>query len=347
MRILTLLICAIVLITTGLPLINSAEWWIRIFDFPRFQIAILTVVAIILAFVFLKFKWAYKIPLLVILAVCLIYQIQFVLVYTPLYNTQAKDSNKQRGENSFSLLVSNVRMENEEKERFQELVKKVNPDVLLITEPDKAWSAAVSKLDVDFPYSIKHPLENSYGMILLSKLPLTESAVNFLVKDSIPSIFTKITLPSGIKIDFYGVHPEPPKPGTDTYERDTELLLIGEKIRDSKNPTLVAGDLNDVGWSVTSKLFRKYSRLVDPRQGRGFFNTYSVMTPMFRYPLDHIFYSKEFGLLSLEKLEDVGSDHYPIFISLNYEPDEDNTEGLKDTNAVEEEEVEEKIEAGN
>jgi endonuclease/exonuclease/phosphatase (EEP) superfamily protein YafD len=143
------------------------------------------------------------------------------------------------------------------------------------------------------------------------------------------------------------VHPEPPMPGTDTYERDTELLLIGEKIRDSKNPTLVAGDLNDVAWSVTSKLFRKYSRLVDPRQGRGFFNTYSVKTPLFRYPLDHIFYSKEFGLLSLDKLEDVGSDHYPIFISLNYEPDEDNTEGLKDTNAAEEEKVEEKIEKGN
>jgi endonuclease/exonuclease/phosphatase (EEP) superfamily protein YafD len=340
-------LCAIVVITTGLPLINSAEWWIRIWDFPRVQIAFFTLVAIILAFVFLKFKWSYKLPLLVILAICLIYQIQFVLVYTTLYNTQAKDSNKQPGENSFSLLVSNVRMENEEKDQFQALVKKVNPDVLLITEPDQAWAVAINKLEVDFPYSIKHPLENTYGIILLSKLPLTESAVNFLVKDSIPSIFTKITLPSGNKIDFYGVHPEPPMPGTDTYERDTELLLIGEKIRDSKNPTLVAGDLNDVAWSVTSKLFRKYSRLVDPRQGRGFFNTYSVKTPLFRYPLDHIFYSKEFGLLSLDKLEDVGSDHYPIFISLNYEPDEDNTEGLKDTNAAEEEKVEEKIEKGN
>jgi endonuclease/exonuclease/phosphatase (EEP) superfamily protein YafD len=80
-----------------------------------------------------------------------------------------------------------------------------------------------------------------------------------LVKDDIPSIFTRITLPSGSIIDFYGVHPEPPKPGTDTYERDTELLIIGKKIRETKNPTIVAGDLNDVGWSVTSKLFRKYS----------------------------------------------------------------------------------------
>ncbi len=86
-----------------------------------------------------------------ILAVFLIYQIHFVLVYTPLFKTQAKDSNKQHGEKSFSLLVSNVRMENEEKERFQALVKKINPDVLLITEPDQAWAASISNLEVDFP----------------------------------------------------------------------------------------------------------------------------------------------------------------------------------------------------
>src|SRR5690606_18309926 len=124
--------------------------------------------------------------------------------------------------------------------------------------------------------SIKHPLDNTYGMMMLSKLPLTYSPVNFLVTDSIPSIFTRITLPSGSMIDFYGVHPEPPMPGTDTYERDTELLIIGKKIRESDIPTIVAGDLNDVGWSVTSKLFRKYSELVDPREGRGLYNTYNV-----------------------------------------------------------------------
>ncbi|MCA1761159.1 MAG: endonuclease/exonuclease/phosphatase family protein, partial [Bacteroidales bacterium] len=146
--------------------------------------------------------------------------------------------------------------------------------------------------------------------------------------------------------DFYGVHPEPPTPGSDTYERDTELLIIGKKIRESKNPTIVAGDLNDVGWSVTSKLFRKYSRLVDPREGRGLFNTYNVNVPLLRYPLDHIFYSSDFGLLTLEKLKDIGSDHFPLMIGLNYEPDEDNTEGLEKTDAGDKAEVEEKIEEG-
>ncbi len=343
MRILILILCTIVLTATGLPLINSAAWWIRIFDFPRVQIAVLTLLAIILVYIFLDLNWAYKLPLLLILAVALVYQLQFVLVYTPLYKTQAKESNKPTAENSLTLLVANVRMENDDKESFLASVRKYNPDILLITEPDKGWAASLSKLDEDFPYSVKYPLDNTFGMMLLSKFPLTESAVNFLVKDDIPSIFTRIILPSGSIIDFYGVHPEPPTPGTDTYERDTELLIIGKNVKETGNPSIVAGDMNDVGWSVTSKLFRKYSGLVDPREGRGLYNTYNVFVPLLRYPLDHIFFSMEFGLLSLKKLEDIGSDHFPLLIGLNYEPDNDNTEGLEKTNAGEEAEVEEKI----
>jgi endonuclease/exonuclease/phosphatase (EEP) superfamily protein YafD len=346
MRIFTLIFCAIVLAATGLPLIDTALWWIRIFDFPRFQIAVLTLVALILAWFYIRFKWKYKLPLLLILAIALVYQVQFVYVYTPLYKTRAKDRDQPVGENSFSLLVSNVRMENEEKELLHELVKTYNPDILLINEPDEIWAHSLSRLDNVYPYSIKYPMDNTYGMMLFSKLPLTESAVNFLVNEDIPSIFTRITLASGKIIDLYGVHPEPPMPGTDTYERDTELLIIGKRIRESNNPTIVAGDLNDVGWSVTSKLFRKYSGLVDPREGRGMYNTYNAFVPLFRYPLDHIFYSPDFGLITLKKLEAIGSDHFPILVALNYEPDDDNVEDVEKTDASEEAEVEEKIEDG-
>jgi hypothetical protein len=109
-------------------------------------------------------------------------------------------------------------------------------------------------------------------------------------------------------------------PDSDTYERDTELLIVGKKIKETGLPTIVAGDMNDVGWSVTSKLFRKYSELVDPREGRGLFNTYNAFVPFLRYPLDHIFYSGEFGLVSLKKLEKIGSDHFPLLVVLSYEP---------------------------
>lgn len=113
--------------------------------------------------------------MLLILAVSLICQVQFVIVYTPLYRTQAKDSNKPVGENSFTLLVTNVRMDNDDRDDFHARVEAYSPDILLINEPDQAWAASISKFDGDFPYSVKYPMGNTYGMMLLSKLPLTDS----------------------------------------------------------------------------------------------------------------------------------------------------------------------------
>lgn len=40
------------------------------------------------------------------------------------------------------------------------------------------------------------------------------------------------------------------------------------------------------------------------------------------------FYSKKFGLLNIEKMEGIRLDYFPILIGLNYEPDENNTNGL-------------------
>ncbi|MEX0882773.1 MAG: endonuclease/exonuclease/phosphatase family protein, partial [Cyclobacteriaceae bacterium] len=88
-------------------------------------------------------------------------------------------------------------MENKDRKKLMNLIKQKDPDLILLTEPDLLWTKSLIELDDKYPYSIKEPLSNTYGMILLSKLPLSESKVNYLVEKDIPSIFTKIHLPSG------------------------------------------------------------------------------------------------------------------------------------------------------
>jgi endonuclease/exonuclease/phosphatase (EEP) superfamily protein YafD len=122
----------------------------------------------------------------------------------------------------------------------------------------------------------------------------------------------------------HSLHPEPPHPARskDTEERDAELLIVAGQAAESTLPVLVAGDLNDVAWSHTTSLFQKISGLLDPRVGRGMYNTYHAGYPLVRFPLDHIFHTGDFELVRLEKGPAFGSDHFPVFIELRFAPEE-------------------------
>ena len=331
------------IVGTALPFIHSPAWWIRVFDFPRLQVACICLLSLILCFVFLP-EWNIYFYLLVsLLVVSFIYQLSHIIVYTPLYPIQAKKSNKEKSTDSFSLMVANILMTNKETEAFKKLVKENDPDLLLITEPDASWELALRPLEEVYPYTIKHPLENTYGMMLYSKLPLKNQQVNFLVEKDVPSFYAAVSLPSGSDFDLHCIHPRPPVPGSSSYERDTEILKIGKTVREKDRPAVVVGDLNDVGWSATTKRFQKYSRLADPRQGRGLFNTFNANNPLLRYPLDHIFYSENFGLINMQKLNNAGSDHFPMFIELSFEPTRDKIKNLPHLDKQDKEIIQETI----
>ena len=152
-----------------------------------------------------------------------------------------------------------------------------------------------------------------------------------------------LELPSGKRFDFFTVHPQPPHLNKNTDTREAELLLVAKEAKESPYASIVAGDLNDVAWSYTTSLFKKISGLLDPRIGRGFYNTYNALIPFFRYSLDHIFYDPAFRLIRLRRLPKFGSDHFPILIRLNYEPLKADEHEVPVADADEEAEAQEMI----
>ena len=334
------------LLATLLSMIPGPYWWVRIFDYPKAQTAVLCLIALLLSVFFLKIKPVLKVAWLLLLSTAFFYQASLIFVYTPLYVKQALDSNRATARNSFSLLISNVLMDNRQANGFLELVRRHDPDIILINEPNAWWEQQLQPLDEEYPYTIKYPLGNTYGMILYSKLPLKQKELNFLVQDDVPSVYAEVELPSGDTFDFYGLHPRPPKPGTDTYERDAEILLVGRKVKERGRPAVVAGDLNDVAWSHTSELFQRYSGLLDPRLGRGMYNTFNAKLPLLRYPLDHVYFSDHFGFIDMERLGNFGSDHFPILISLSFEPNTENAQDEPQRDAEDIREADRKIREG-
>jgi endonuclease/exonuclease/phosphatase (EEP) superfamily protein YafD len=214
------------------------------------------------------------------------------------------------------LLISNVLMENQQSTDFLKLVAETNPDLIFAVETNDRWDRDLGSLDRDYPHTVKHPQGNHYGMHLFSRLELENVRLRFLVDEDVPSLRVTVKLRSGERIEFFGLHPRPPDPGHDTDERDAEILIVGREVRECTRPAVVAGDLNDVAWSDTTRLFQTLSGLLDPRRGRGMFNTFHSRYPVFRWPLDHVFHDRRFALVRLQRLRSIGSDHFPVLTEL-------------------------------
>ncbi|MFB9056322.1 endonuclease/exonuclease/phosphatase family protein [Mariniflexile ostreae] len=323
-------------------------WWIRGFDFPRIQISVLILLNIILAGFVYSFMQPWHFFMLGILIMCLIYQLSLIFPYTVLAKKQVLNYTGSENKNQISILVSNVLMTNREYQKLIDLIELKKPDLFLTLESDEGWEQALNKLEDTYKYSVKVPLKNLYGMHLYSKLALEDMEVHYLVEEDIPSIQGFVRLENNLKAKIHCLHPRPPSPNeskTSTH-RDAEILLVGESIETNPKRTLVFGDLNDVAWSRTTKIFQKVSGLLDPRRGRGFFNTFNAKYLLMRWPLDHVFHSDDFTLIDISRGKNIGSDHFPMYIKLNYAPEKKEEQDKLPVTEEEEEWAKEKIEKG-
>ncbi len=301
-------------------LIPRDEWWIRGADFPRLQILVLGFIALILLLVWDQ-PWNLSREIIVIaLIAALAYQLKMVLPYTFLWKKQVKHVRKSQlnPDKQISLIISNVLTPNNKYHLLIEQIHKYQPDLVLTLESDRNWQKSLSVIEKDYPYRVPVPLDNLYGMHLYSRLELKDTEVKFILSDDIPSIHTTVILRSGQPVLLYCLHPKPPSPteAKDSTLRDAELLIVGDQIKDLDASCIVMGDLNDVAWSRTTRLFQRISGLLDPRVGRHFVNTFHADYPLLRWSLDHVFHSTDFALVRMKRLPHIGSDHFPVYVVL-------------------------------
>lgn len=332
-----------------MPLDN---WWVRVVEFPRIQIVVLGVVAWAAMILFYSDWQIGQWLLFLALSLTLAYQLRMVLPYTQLWKKEVQNAtdDPKLAEHQIKIMVSNVLTPNEQKQDLVNLVNDKNPDILIALETDKKWERALEQIEPDYPYTVKVPLDNLYGMHLYSKLELIDPEIKYLIIDDIPSIHSQLRLQSGRVIWLYCLHPMPPSPteADKSTTRDAELLMVGKHIKEHEQTAILAGDLNDVAWSKTTRRFQRISGLLDPRIGRHFINTFHVKYPFLRWALDHIFHSACFTLVDISRMPSIGSDHFPLMTTLQYEPQEASKQeqNAPTTDAEDIQETNHKIEEG-
>lgn len=301
---------------------NTESRFLKMLDFPRIQFFITSFISLIL-FLILTKKWQWYDYLLVFgLIGGMIVNGSYIINYTTLVSKTVPSASKAdlSSNNQISILLANVKMSNRNPQPFLDLIKSKKTDLIIAMEIDDWWNEQLKSIETQYPYTQKTINSVAYGMTLFSKYPLKDVDVNYLNNEKVPSFESIIQLKNGKKILLYSIHPVPPTHYKDLPDnkgqQEVTMAKLGEKVKDSKLPVIVAGDFNDVSWGETNKLTETEDLLHDVRVGRGFYNSYNADIFLMRWPIDHIFVTKEFRLVELERLPYIDSDHFPIYVKL-------------------------------
>lgn len=318
------LLTGFLVVAVALPWLRIGYWAVRVFDFPRVQLVAVGI--FVLALVGgLAFRGGCRGEYWVITGVVLLvsgWQVYRVLPYTRVWTTEVPPADGAVGR----LVVCNLDKDNTRHAEVRSMLERVDADVVFLIEIDHVWRENLDGLGSSYPHRLEEIREEGLGVALWSRYPLENAEVRWLVSDRRPSLWATLGVPEHEPIRFVGLHPTPPGLPVDgggggrynSRIRDAELLKIAERVSDDPDHAwVIAGDLNDVAWSHTTRLFRRVSGLLDPRIGRGLMNTFHAEYPVARYPLDHIFLSEGFRVGRFERVRTPGSDHFAVLVEMD------------------------------
>ena len=326
------------------PATRNPHWFFRTADFVRLQSLFIQLILLMLFFYIEKEYSTFSWILLFALLASMGYQCFKVFPYSSLFPKRRSHAST---DGHVSILAGNVLQTNSRYPDFLSEIKRFDPDLVLAMETNKEWENGLSEIERDYPFTVKVPLENFYGMHLYSKKELDNVEVKYQIEDDKPSIFFDFPTEGNPTIFFCCLHPAPPSPTENetSKERDAELMITGKRIRDEDKPTVVCGDMNDVVWSRTTRLFKKMTGMIDPRVGRGFFSTFHANFYFLRFPLDHLFHTKDLYVGKMIRSKNFGSDHFAMYYEIHHKKKAGTPKNPK-LNGDEKDEIEELIEEG-
>lgn len=219
--------------------------------------------------------------------------------------------------NQIKIFLFNVLTSNQNFKAAIEAISSKNPDLVCLIETSQEWLNQLEELKLDYPHVHQIPRDDNFGITLLSKLKLVNArAVNF-GPYATPTIISEVELPRD-SFTMILTHPLPPIEESYFHGRNEQMNGLAKFILTQKKPTILAGDLNMTPWSPYFIKFLKDSGMIGASKGLGWNPTWPQF-PLFRIPIDHVLTTKNCQTISYEVLEAIGSDHNPVFTTINIE----------------------------
>lgn len=340
------------------PLVwDTGKWFVRAWDFPRLQLAAVTILPAIVLLVLMA-RGSARVVAASLIVVLLAFALSGLVQMLPFSRLWRKEvpalTGRSSDDSTLTILVANICYESDQYDEVAAAITNADPDLLLLIEVDEPWREALDGLAERYPHRVESISGDGLGLALWSRRQLRDAHVDHLVSERRPSIFADVDLADGRSVRFVGLHPTPPglcdstgEERRDSRVRDSELVLLARHIADNAEPNwIVAGDFNDVAWSHTTRLFKRLSGLLDPRVGRKLLNTFHARFWCLRFPVDHLFIAPGFRIGNLERVRLPGSDHFGVLGTLQLQASAEAEPPEPDTEEGDEEEAEEAVEEG-
>lgn len=283
----------------------------------RVQYLVLFLLSSILFIVFFNKKW-----LLLSLIGLSINATPVLSIYLPA-SVDASEKNHQ-----VSLLLSNVLSSNQSYSALLHKIQQKQPDIIVVLELNHHWAKALKVIDQQYPYQKTLPQKGNFGIGLYSKYPCESVKVVDFANNGVPSITASVRFGEDY-LNLIATHPIPPmneKSAEQQIRHLENLAQFAQSNRDltlsiDKVPVLVAGDLNSTLWSPRYRNLTGLASLTNTRQGKGIYPSWSaggILGYLMQIPLDHVLVTDSIYTKKFEKLDSIDSDHYPIYVELQF-----------------------------
>ncbi len=239
-----------------------------------------------------------------------------VAIYPLYWSASDKSASIRDGGKVLTILDVNFNSQNERFDALKSLILQSKPDIICWQEfsmlADK-WST--ESLSRDYPYSMRRPRNDNFGIALFSKIPVENFQVERLAPVPIETIVATLRFNDKV-LDVISTHTYPPISSAAYLARNVEMENLGAFVRDSGHASILCGDLNATLWSSSFQKLLKLSGLKDSEIGFGAQPSWPVDLPLMRIPIDQVLVNPSMKVLSRQLGADVYSDHLPVIVKL-------------------------------
>lgn len=235
----------------------------------------------------------------------------------PFYRANKPSRDNKIKSHLFKLAFANVERCNTAHDDFIALVKRHEPDVVVVQEVDFLWVNSLQALHQKYPFSEVLPRGGGCGIAFYSRFSFKRLPIALPEGDLRPGLMVILDI-EGTPVSLLTIHTRAPLRRGHFERRNKALIAATNLIKNLSAPRVFVGDLNATPWSPWYQRLVKETKLIDARKGFGLLPSWptAMLFPWLMIPIDHCLVSEDIRIIKARTGERIGSDHLPLIIEM-------------------------------